>query len=66
MMTVKESTDKIPMISPDQDFGDRFDSLNAEKVAADWVDGPCGSRDEAVQGSHEPCVAIIVKRVRRS
>ena len=42
------------MISTDEDSGDKIDLLDAEKVAADWEDGPLEVA-EAVQGSYEPC-----------
>ena len=42
------------MISNDEDSGDKIDLLDAEKLAADWEDGPLEVA-EAVQGSHEPC-----------
>ena len=38
-----------------------IDLLNAEKEATNWENGPCGSRDKTVQGSYEPCTAIIVR-----
>ena len=37
-----------------EDFGEIIDLLDAEKLAADWEDGPLEVA-EAVQGSHEPC-----------
>ena len=61
MMTVKESTDKIPMISTDEDSGDKIDSLNAEKVAADWEDGPWKSRRSRSRESRTLQDAIIVR-----
>ena len=44
----------FPIISTDEDSGDKIDLLDAEKVAANWEDGPVEVA-EAVQGSHEPC-----------
>ena len=35
-------------------FGEIIGLLDAEKLAADWEDGPLEVA-EAVQGSHEPC-----------
>ena len=43
------------MISTDEDSGDKIDLLDAEKVAADWEDGPWKSQ-EAVQGSYKPYI----------
>ena len=42
------------MISSEKVSARRFDLLDAEKVAADWEDGPLEVA-EAVQGSYEPC-----------
>ena len=38
--------------------------MEAEKVATDWEDGPWKSQ-KSVQGSYEPCKAIIVRRLTR-
>ena len=40
LTTDEETYERIPMISSDEDFGDMFDSLEAEEEAADWEYGP--------------------------
>ena len=45
----------FPIISTDEDSGDKINLLDAEEEAADWEYGPRGSRLKAVRGSHEPC-----------